>query len=69
MSVSVCFPLGLAGLESPFGVCPIGSVNIPKTGEMLHMWTLPGVPIEDHWGHIDEDWLDAYLADDHTDDL
>jgi hypothetical protein len=66
---NVCFgllPLGLAGLESPFGVCPIGSVNIPRTGEMLHMWTLPDVPIEDHWGHIDEEWLDVYLADDHA---
>ena len=63
---NVCFgllPLGLAGLESPFGGCPIGSVNIPMTGEMLHAWTLPGVPIEDHWGHIDEEWLDAYLLD------
>ncbi len=66
---NVCFgflPLGLAGLESPFGGCPIGSVNIPMTGEMLHAWTLPGVPIEDHWGHIDEEWLDQYLAHDRS---
>ena len=65
---NVCFgllPLGIAALESPFGGCPVGSVNIPMTGEMLHMWTLPGVPLEDHWGHIDEEWLDDYLAD-HT---
>ena len=64
---NVCFgfaPFGLAGLESPFGGCPIGSVNIPLTGEMLHMWTMPGVPVEDHWGHVEEEWLDSYLSDD-----
>jgi hypothetical protein len=22
-----------------------------------------GVPVEDHWGHIDEEWLDAYLSE------
>lgn len=63
---NVCFgflPLGLAGLESPFGGCPLGSLNIPMTGEMLHAWTLPGVPIEDHWGHIDDEWLDDYLSE------
>lgn len=61
---NVCFgflPLGLAGLESPFGGCPIGSVNIPVTGEMLHAWTVAGVPVEDHWGHLDDGWLEAYL--------
>jgi len=30
------------------------------TGEMLHVWTLPGV--EEPFGDIDEDWLNEYLA-------
>jgi hypothetical protein len=62
---NVCFsvtPPALAGLESPFGGCPYGSINIPQTGQMLHAWILPGVPPEDHWGHVDEDWLAAYLG-------
>jgi hypothetical protein len=29
---------------------------------MLHAWTLPGVPVEDRWGHLDDGWLDEYLA-------
>lgn len=59
----VCFsltPPALAGLVSPFGGCPFGSIAIPMTGEMLHVWTLPG--IEEPFGDIDEEWLNAYLA-------
>jgi hypothetical protein len=62
---NVCFgvlPPALAGLESPFGMCPMGSVNIPRTGEMLHAWIMPGVPVEDQWGHVDEEWYEDYLA-------
>ena len=61
---NICFsltPPALVGLMSPFGSCPIGSVNIPRTNEMIHAWTLPGV--EDEWGHIDEEWLNHYLED------
>jgi hypothetical protein len=63
---NVCFsltPPALAGLESPFGGCPIGSFNIPRTGEMLHAWVMPGVPEEDRWGHVDEEWFVAFLAE------
>jgi len=59
----ICFsltPPALAGLVSPFGGCPLGSIAIPMTGEMLHVWTLPGV--EEPFGDIDEDWLNEYLA-------
>ena len=53
-------PLALAGLTSPFGLCPFGSLTIPITNEMIHMWTLPGAP--ERFGHLEEDWLDSYLA-------
>jgi len=61
---NICFslaPLALAGL-SPYGVCPVGSVNIPATGEMLHAWVMPGVPYEDQWGHVDDDWLEQAIS-------
>ncbi len=54
-------PVGIAGLQGPFGSCPAGAINIPITNEMLHVWVLPG--LEDPFGDIDEGWLDAYLAD------
>lgn len=63
---NVCFGLTpplLAGLESPFGMCPVGSINLPRTGEMLHAWILPGVPAEEQWGHVDEEWLADYLRE------
>ena len=53
-------PFSMISLLSPYGMCPIGSVNIPRTNEMIHVWTLPGV--EDEWGHIEEEWLDDYLS-------
>jgi hypothetical protein len=62
---NVCFsltPVALAGLLSPYGVCPLGSVNIPITGEMLHVWVAPGVPYEDRWGHVDEEWMNEFLG-------
>jgi len=40
---NLCFSvLGFAidGLESPFGTCPVGSINAP-TPAMLHVWTVP----------------------------
>ncbi|MGI9529543.1 MAG: hypothetical protein ACR2NG_07525, partial [Acidimicrobiia bacterium] len=54
-------PPGLAGLESPFGSCPIGSINLPITGEMLHGWMIPGVADEDKWGHLEDGWLENYV--------
>ena len=61
----VCFgvPGILAGLTSPMGTCPLGSVTIPVTNEMLHVWTVPGLSEDDWFGDIPEDWLLDYLAD------
>ncbi len=59
---NVCFaltPLTIAGLTSPFGVCPMGSLTIPITNEMLHVWTYPGAP--ERFGHLDDERLDSYL--------
>ena len=55
-------PFGLAGLESPFGGCPLGSLNLPITGEMLHAWMMPGVPDEDRWGHVDDEFIENFLV-------
>ena len=58
----ICFsltPPALAGLTSPFGYCPAGSITMPITNEMLHLWTLPGVPEE--YGDLEDTWLDEYL--------
>jgi hypothetical protein len=41
---------------------PAGVGEHPSTGEMLHAWVMPGVPYEDQCGHVDEEWLDAYLG-------
>ena len=59
----VCFsltPPALAGLTSPFGSCPVGSITIPRTGEMMHVWTLPGIP--DPFGDLEDEWLNDYLS-------
>ena len=59
----MCFsltPPALVGLTSPFGYCPAGSVTIPVTNEMIHLWTLPGVP--DEFGDLEDSWLTEYLA-------
>lgn len=52
-------PLGLAGLSDPFGLCPAGTVTIPFTNEMIHVWVLPG--LDEPFGDIDDEWLAAYL--------
>ena len=60
----VCFsliPPAIAGLTSPLGQCPLGSITMPITNEMLHVWTLPGV--EEAFGDIDEAWLKEYLSE------
>jgi len=61
----ICFsltPPALAGLTSPYGVCPAGSITMPITGEMLHVFVLPDAP--DRFGHLEDDWLTAYLNGD-----
>jgi hypothetical protein len=59
---NVCFsltPPALAGLVSPLGMCPVGSLAIPITNEMLHIWTVPGIP--EPFGDLDDEWLDNYI--------
>jgi hypothetical protein len=40
-------------------MCPIGSILLPRTPEMLHLWVVPGAP---PFGDIDEDLRSEYLA-------
>jgi hypothetical protein len=53
-------PSALSGLVSPFGGCPVGSVTIPVTPEMIHVWVAPGAPTR--FGDLDEAWRTEYLA-------
>lgn len=53
-------PAGLTGLASPWGGCPVGSIDIARTPEMIHVWTAPGAPV--HWGELDDAWRLGYLA-------
>jgi hypothetical protein len=58
----VCFsltPPALAGLLSPLGACPIGTIDVPLTPEMIHIWIVPGAP--EPFGDLDEAWKRAYL--------
>jgi hypothetical protein len=58
----VCFsltPPGLTGLLSPLGTCPVGSIDLPLTAEMIHIWIVPGAP--DVFGDLDDAWKRAYL--------
>ena len=60
----VCFgvlPPALAGVTSPFGVCPAGSVTVPLTNEMIHVWTVPGAP--QRFGDLDQAWLKAHVLE------
>jgi hypothetical protein len=59
----VCFgliPLGMTGLLSPLGGCPVGSVDITRTPEMIHLWVADGAPV--HWGELDDAWKADYVA-------
>ncbi|GMQ84582.1 MAG: hypothetical protein BMS9Abin07_0146 [Acidimicrobiia bacterium] len=58
----ICFsltPPAIAGFESPLGACPIASISVPITNEMIHVWTLPGV--EDPYAELDENWVADYI--------
>jgi hypothetical protein len=58
----VCFsltPPGLAGLLSPLGMCPLGTIDVPLTAEMIHIWIVPGAP--EPFGDLDEAWKRDYL--------
>jgi hypothetical protein len=53
-------PPGLAGLLSPLGMCPVGTVDLALTAEMIHIWIVPGAP--EPFGDLDDAWKRAYLA-------
>ena len=53
-------PPGLSGLLSPLGTCPVGSILLPRTAEMIHIWLVPGAP--EPFGDLDEAWRRAYLS-------
>ena len=53
-------PPAFSGLVSPFGGCAVGSIAIPITAEMIHVWLAPGAP--SHFGDLDEKWRASYLA-------
>jgi hypothetical protein len=52
-------PPALTGLLSPLGMCPVGSIDVPLTAEMIHIWIVPGAP--EPFGDLDEGWKRAYL--------
>lgn len=53
-------PPSLTGLVSPLGGCPVASIAIPTTPEMIHVWTIPGAP--EPFGDLDDTWLRAHLG-------
>jgi hypothetical protein len=53
-------PPSLAGLLSPLGTCPIGTIDLALTAEMIHIWIVPGAP--EPFGDLDDAWKRAYLA-------
>jgi hypothetical protein len=58
----VCFsltPPGLAGLVDPYGNCPVGSLAMPTTNSMMHVWTIESAPTR--FGDLDEAWKQRYL--------
>jgi hypothetical protein len=59
----ICFslvPPAMTGIVSPLGGCPVGSFTIPRTIEMMHVWTVPGAP--DLFGDLDDAWRMAYVS-------
>jgi hypothetical protein len=52
-------PPALSGVLSPLGTCPVGSIDLPLTAEMIHIWIVPGAP--EPFGDLDEGWKRAYL--------
>jgi hypothetical protein len=52
-------PPALAGLLSPLGTCPVGTIDLALTAEMIHIWIVPGAP--EPFGDLDEAWKRAYL--------
>ncbi len=58
----ICFsviPPAFSGILSPLGSCPLGSIDLPITPEMIHVWTVRGAP--DRFGDLDDAWRQAYI--------
>jgi hypothetical protein len=58
----ICFsltPPALAGILSPLGMCPLGSIDVPLTAQMIHIWIVPGAP--QPFGDLDDEWKRGYL--------
>lgn len=58
----ICFgllPISLTGVLSPFGMCPIGSIDVPRTPQMIHVWIVPNAP--EAIGDLDEAWRREYV--------
>jgi hypothetical protein len=53
-------PPRLSGLLGPLGTCPVGSIVLARTAEMIHVWIVPGAP--EPFGDLDEAWKRAYLG-------
>ncbi len=53
-------PPFLAGLAGPWGTCPLGSITLPITNEMFHVWTVPGAP--EPFGDLSKQWRAEHLA-------
>lgn len=59
----VCFgllPPGLGSLGSPMGTCPLGTITVALTNEMIHVWTVEGAP--SRFGELDDEWLDENIG-------
>jgi hypothetical protein len=59
----VCFgllPPGLGSLGSPMGTCPLGTITVALTNEMIHVWTVEGAPTR--FGELDDEWLEENIG-------
>jgi hypothetical protein len=59
----VCFgllPPGLGSLGSPMGTCPLGTITVALTNEMIHVWTVDGAP--SRFGDLPDEWLEENIG-------
>lgn len=58
---NICFTIiGLMGATDPFGQCPLGTLSVPHSNEMMHVWTIAGAP--EPFGDLDDAWLNTKLG-------
>ena len=54
----ICFgflPPALTSFGSPTGMCPLGTVTMALSGEMIHVWTIDGAP--SRFGDLPDEWV------------